>query len=79
MKISLRMNLSDFINKGNEKVIIDKLETIHNDDERFQDYQQSLEIDKLCKKILEENNIPYHTIKVDGKSVKKIIKLLDVK
>jgi hypothetical protein len=25
---------------------------------------------------LDDNNIPYHTIKVDGKTVKKIMKLL---
>ena len=32
MKISLRMNLSDFINKDYEKDIVEKLEGVHNDD-----------------------------------------------
>ena len=35
MKISLRMNLSDFINKENEKDIINKLEDVHNDDIKY--------------------------------------------
>jgi len=33
-------------------------------------------IDKLCKKVLEENNIPYHTVKVGKNTVKEILKLL---
>ena len=35
MKISLRMNLSDFINKDYEKDIIEKLEGVHNDDIKY--------------------------------------------
>ena len=60
-------------------ILLKRGETVHNDDERFQDYEKSLEIDKLCKKVLEENQVEYHTIEVNGKSVKKIMKLLDVK
>ena len=35
MKISLRMNLSDFINKDSEKEVINKLENVHNDDIKY--------------------------------------------
>ena len=35
MKISLRMNLSDFINKENERDVINKLEDVHNDDIKY--------------------------------------------
>ena len=35
MKISLRMNLSDFINKDYEKDIVEKLEGVHNDDIKY--------------------------------------------
>ena len=35
MKISLRMNLSDFINKDYEKDIVEKLESVHNDDIKY--------------------------------------------
>ena len=48
----------------------------HNDDERYQNLQESLDIDKLCKKILDENDIPYHTVKVGKNTVKEIIKIL---
>ena len=57
-------------------ILLERGETVHNDDERFQDYQQSVEIDKLCKKVLDENGFDYHTIKVGNKTVKKIMKLL---
>ena len=30
----------------------------------------------MCKKVLEENKIPYHEIEVGPKTVKKIMKLL---
>lgn len=60
----------------NLNILLERGETVHNDDERFQDYSQSLEIDNLCKDILEKNNIPYHTIKVGKNTVKDILKLL---
>ena len=60
----------------NINILLERAETIHNDDERFQNLQESLEIDKLCKKILDEHNIPYHVVKVNEKSVKNILKLL---
>ena len=43
---------------------------------RFQDLEKSIEIDKLCKKVLEENKVPYHEIEVGPKTVKKVMKLL---
>ena len=61
----------------NINILLERGETVHNDDERFQKLEQSIEIDNLCKKILDDNNIPYHTIKVDGKTVKKIMKLIN--
>jgi len=57
-------------------ILLERGETTHNNEERFQDYEQSVAIDKLCKQVLEETNSPYHTIKVGPKSVKKIMKLL---
>ena len=42
----------------------------------FKITNKSLEIDKLCKQVLDDNNLPYHTIKVGPKSVKKIMKIL---
>jgi len=60
----------------NINILLERAEGVHNDDERFQNYEESLLIDDLCKKILDENNIPYHTVKVGKNTVKDIIKLL---
>ena len=60
----------------NINILLERGDTVHNKKERFQDYEQAVAIDKLCKQVLEENNIPYHTIKVGPKTVKKIMKLL---
>jgi len=57
-------------------ILLERSDTIHNDDERFQNYEQSLEIDKLCKKILDDNGFPYHTIKVGKNSVNDIMKII---
>src|SRR5210317_1994617 len=57
-------------------ILLERSDTIHNDDERFQSYEQSIEIDKLCKKILDDNGFAYHTIKVGKNSVKDILKII---
>ncbi len=56
--------------------MLDRGESVHNKGERFQDLEESIAIDKLCKTILDKHDIPYHTIKVDKNAVKKIMKLL---
>jgi len=60
----------------NLNILLERTDGAHNEDERFQDKEESIAIDKLCKEILDKHDIPYHTIKVDGKAVKKIMKLL---
>jgi hypothetical protein len=53
-------------------------EAIHNDGERYQNLEESIAIDNHSKKILEDNNIPYHTVKVGNDTVKNIIKILGI-
>jgi adenylate kinase family enzyme len=60
----------------NINILLERAEGVHNEEERFQDYEESLVIDDLCKKILDENNIPYHTVKVGKNTVKEILKLI---
>jgi len=60
----------------NINILLERANGVHNDEERFQNYEESLVIDDLCKKILDENNIPYHTVKVGKNTVKEILKLL---
>jgi len=57
-------------------ILLERGVTIHNDDERFQNYKQSVEIDTLCKNVLDETKSPYHTVKVGDKSVKDIMKII---
>jgi len=63
----------------NINILLERGDTVHNDDERFQDLEKSKLIDLQCKKILDENNIPYHIVKVDNKTVKKIIGIINEK
>ena len=60
----------------NINILLERAEGVHNEEERFQDYEESLVIDDLCKKILDEKNIPYHTVKVGKNTVKEILKLI---
>ena len=57
-------------------ILLERGVTIHNDDERFQNYKQSVEIDTLCKNVLDETKSPYHTVKVGDNSVKDIMKII---
>jgi len=60
----------------NLNILLKRSNTEINEAERFQDLKQSIEIDELCKVKLEEHNLPYVEIDVDGDTVSKIIKLL---
>jgi len=57
-------------------ILLERGETKHNDEERFQNYKQSVEIDDLCKKVLDETGSKYYSVKVNGDSVKNIMKII---
>jgi hypothetical protein len=61
----------------NINILLSRSDGNHNNDERYQNLEQSLEIDYICKSVLDKNELQYHTIKVDDNSVKEIIKLLN--
>lgn len=48
------------------------------DDGRYQNLQESITIDERLKKMLNDNNIPFHNIQTDI-AVKQILKLLNIK
>ena len=60
----------------NLNILLERAEGHHNEEERFQDMKQSLEIDALCKDVLEKIDEPYHTVKVGKNTVKDVLKLL---
>lgn len=61
----------------NINILLERTQGDHNDDERFQNLEESIAIDNLCKKVLEDNNIPYHVVKVGPKSVRDILKIIN--
>tara|TARA_R100001377_G_C3173079_1_gene103785 strand:+ start:556 stop:1101 length:546 start_codon:yes stop_codon:yes gene_type:complete len=63
-------------NYNNINILLERSVGEHNDDERYQSLEDSIKIDVHCKKILDSNNIDYHTIRVDENTVTKIIKLI---
>ena len=63
-------------NYDNLNILLERTEGVHNDDERYQNLEESIKIDAHCKKILDDNDIDYYTIKVDDNTVSKIIKLI---
>ena len=60
----------------NLNILLERVEGVHNEEERFQNYGESLTIDKFCKVVLEQDKIPYYTVKVGEKTVENILKLL---
>lgn len=57
-------------------ILLERSEGSHNEKERYQDLEESVAIDTLCKQVLDDIRAPYHTIKVGPKTVKNILKLL---
>jgi nicotinamide riboside kinase len=62
----------------NLNILLERADGVHNDGERFQDKEESIAIDKLCKEILDKHDIPYHTIKVGKHTVKQILRLCNI-
>lgn len=74
---SFNQMVLDLHNKyDNINILLERSEGNYNEEERYQSLDESKGIDNHCKKILEENNIPFHTVKVGKGTVKKILKLL---
>lgn len=74
---SFHKMIVDLHNKyDNLNILLERGEGVHNEEERFQDFEESLKIDTFCKKVLDKENIPYHTVKVGKGCVKNIMKLL---
>lgn len=75
---SFNQMIIDLHNKyDNLNILLERTDAgVHNDKERYQTLEESISIDTHTKKILDENNIPYHIVKVGKNTVREIIKLL---
>tara|TARA_B100001287_G_C22616004_1_gene497607 strand:+ start:276 stop:809 length:534 start_codon:yes stop_codon:yes gene_type:complete len=60
----------------NINILLDRAESDYQSEERFQDIDQSLELDRLIKESLIKYDEPFHTVKVGKNTVKEILKML---
>ena len=65
-------------NYDNLNILLERTEGKHNDDERYQNLEESIKIDAHCKKILDDNDVDYYTLRVDETTVDKIIQLIEM-
>ena len=71
-----KMVLDVFNQYDNINIVLKRVDGNHNNDERYQNLEQSKELDGVIENSLIDNNIPYHTIQVGEDSVEEIIKLI---
>jgi hypothetical protein len=60
----------------NINIVLKRSEGKHNNSERYQNLEESIELDTVIENSLKNNDLPYHTVNVDGKTVKNILKLI---
>ena len=60
----------------NVNILLERTMNEINEEERFQNIEESLELDRLIKESLVKYDEPYHTVKVGKHTVKDIMKLV---
>ena len=60
----------------NINIVLSRCDGKHSDVERFQNLEESIELDGEIEATLKNNNLPYHKIKVNGRSVKNILDII---
>ena len=73
-----KMVLDTFNQYDNINIVLDRADGVHNNDERYQNLEESKELDIVIENSLIENNIPFHKIKVDDDTVYNIIELINI-
>jgi deoxyadenosine/deoxycytidine kinase len=71
-----KMVLDTFNQYDNINIVLDRADGVHNNDERYQNLEESKELDIVIENSLIENNIPFHKIKVNDNTVDNIMKLV---
>lgn len=57
-------------------IVLNRSEGVHNEKERYQNLEQSIELDTAIENTLIENNIPYTKVNVDDDTVNNILTIL---
>ena len=60
----------------NINIVLERGVGIHNNDERYQDLEQSVDLDTVIEESLRRHELPYHKIKVDDNTLTNILNLL---
>ena len=60
----------------NINIVLSRCNGKHSDVERFQNLEESIELDGEIETTLKNNNLTYHKVKVNGRSVKNILDII---
>lgn len=60
----------------NLNIVLKRGEGVHNEKERYQDLEKSIELDYMIQQTLEKNNIPYIEVSVGENTLEEILKLI---
>lgn len=71
-----KMVLDIYNRYDNINIVLKRSEGKHNNSERYQNLEESIELDTVIENSLKNNGLPYHTVNVDGRTVKNILKLI---
>lgn len=71
-----KMVLELFNSYENINIFLDRPDRQFQQDGRFQSQTESLEYDEKIKKVLEDNDIPYHNVKVGDNELRRIIEVI---
>ena len=70
--------LLDVFNKyDNINIVLKRTDGVHNNDERYQNLEESIDLDKSIENSLIKNNIPYHLVKVGESTVDEILTIIN--
>ena len=71
-----KMLLDTFNQYDNINIVLERTDGNHNNNERYQNLEESIELDKEIEYSLRINDIPYHKIKVGKNTVNDILKII---
>ena len=71
-----KMVLDIYNRYDNINIMLKRTEGNHNNSERYQNLNESVELDTVIEDSLINNDLPYHVVKVNGSTVKNILKLI---
>jgi len=72
-----KMVLTIFNKYDNINILLKRAEGNHNNNERYQNLEESIELDKVIKASLDNNNIPYFEVQVGENTLNEILEIIN--